>query len=376
MPPKIAFITNFCPHYVIRPFELLSKRHDVDFYFTGGGERYWDKKNKMWQGQFKGHYLNGFFLLPKFRITPGVFCLLWRRYDIILKTIDDRFALPLVFLIAKIRRKPFIFWTGHWSHPETSFHKISLFFTWFIYTHSDAIVVYGEHIRRYLMDFGVDHKKIFTAAHAIDNGLFNQYVSDEKKQCTRDELKLRGEKIILYVGRLEDAKGLNYLIEAAGKIKDKNFVMVFIGTGSKRDDFEKAMKEKGMKALFLGHIANTELFPYYAAADVFVLPSITTKDFKEPWGLVVNEAMNQGCPVITTNAVGAAAGGLVEDGKTGFIVDEKSAESLKKALEIILQDDSLRVRMRQAANEKIKAWTQERMVEGFMEAIDFVLVKH
>lgn len=359
----------------MRLFEILAGRLDVRFYFTGGHEAYWEKKNKAWIGKFQGEYLPGFLLSPRLKITPRIFGLLFMTYDVIIKTIDDRFALPLVFLIAKIRRKPFLFWTGHWSHPETFFHKLSLFFTRFIYTHSDAIVVYGEHIRRYLMDFGVDNKKIFTAAHAVDNGLFNQYVSDEKKQRTRDQLKLRDEKIILYVGRLEDAKGLNYLIEAAGKIKDKNFVMVFIGTGSKRDDFEKETKEKGMKSFFLGHIANTELFPYYAVADVFVLPSITTKDFKEPWGLVVNEAMNQGCPVIATNAVGAAAGGLVEDGKTGFIVEEKSAESLKKALEIILQDDSLRVRMRQAANEKIKAWTQERMVEGFMEAIDFVLVK-
>ena len=58
----------------------------------------------------------------------------------------------------------------------------------------------------------------------------------------------------------------------------------------------------------------------YAACDVLVVPSVPTRTFREPWGLVVNEAMNQGLAVIATDAVGAAAGGLVRDGENGLIV--------------------------------------------------------
>ncbi len=63
-----------------------------------------------------------------------------------------------------------------------------------------------------------------------------------------------------------------------------------------------------------------ELRNLYAACDVLVLPSIPTRTFREPWGLVVNEAMNRGLAVIASDAVGAAAGGLVRDGRNGLVV--------------------------------------------------------
>jgi hypothetical protein len=76
---------------------------------------------------------------------------------------------------------------------------------------------------------------------------------------------------------------------------------------------------------FAGYVPSRETRPYYALADLFVLPSITTASFKEPWGLVVNEAFNQGVPVIASDAVGAAAGGLVQSGVNGLIVPERDS---------------------------------------------------
>src|ERR1019366_8022522 len=70
----------------------------------------------------------------------------------------------------------------------------------------------------------------------------------------------------------------------------------------------------------LGAIGREDLREVYAAGDVLVVPSIATRTFREPWGLVVNEAMNRGLAVIATDAVGAAAGGLVRDGQSGLIV--------------------------------------------------------
>jgi glycosyltransferase involved in cell wall biosynthesis len=84
----------------------------------------------------------------------------------------------------------------------------------------------------------------------------------------------------------------------------------------------------------------------YAAARVFVLPSVISRDFTEPWGLVVNEAMNQGCPVVQTDAVGAGTGELVQDGVNGFIVAERNPENLASAIGGILRDDELSEQMR------------------------------
>ncbi|RMG05185.1 MAG: glycosyltransferase [Acidobacteria bacterium] len=93
---------------------------------------------------------------------------------------------------------------------------------------------------------------------------------------------------------------------------------------------------------------------------------------KEPWGLVFNEAFNQGVPVIATDAVGAAAGGLARDGVNGLIVPERDSVALARTLQRILDDVDLRERMSQNARQIIAGWDNERMVQGFRQAIEYV----
>jgi glycosyltransferase involved in cell wall biosynthesis len=97
---------------------------------------------------------------------------------------------------------------------------------------------------------------------------------------------------------------------------------------------------------------------------------------KEPWGLVVNEAMNQGVPVVATDAVGAAAGGLVQNGVNGFVVPERDSKALAEAIGRILNDDELRATMSRNAKRIIAGWDNERMVQGFQQAIAYALNKH
>jgi len=369
---RIDFVTNMCSHFTIKLFELLSENYNINFHFTGGQEKYWDKKNQCWLGKFNGRYLNGFYILPRLKITPALLKLAIKNNDIFIKTIDDRFALPFIFLLAKIRRKPFILWTQQWTHPQTLFHYFSFGFLKYIYRHSDAIVVYGQHVRKYLVGLGVREERIFDAPQSIDNNLFNKLVIEDEKKVLKDGLGLQEKKIILYVGRREPCKGLSYLIEACGKVKVKDFCVLFVGSDSPNTDYGKMCIDYGVPHLFLDHIVNTELYKYYAITDIFVLPSITTKNFKEPWGVVINEAMNQGCPIVATDAVGAAAGGLVENGRNGYIVPEKNSEALKEAFEKLLSDDRQRLEMGHNASEKISGWTTQRTVEGFEQAIQYV----
>ena len=373
---RIAFITNMCPHYVVQLFDNLARDYHVDYYFTGGQEHYWNKKNPLRSGKMNSRYLKGISILPKLRITPGLGSLFSGRYDIFIKTIDDRFALPFVFLSAKLLRKPFILWTGLWFHPQTWIHKITFAFTRFIYRHCDALVVYGDHVKKYLVHLRIPAQKIFCAPHATDNTIFDKYVSPKEKLKLKAALGLSSEdKIVLYVGRFEECKGLDYLIEAVSEIKGFRATILFIGNGSQHEFLIRKSKQYSVQSRFLEHTDNQELYRYYAIADVFILPSVTTRDFKEPWGIVVNEAMNQGCPIIATDAVGAAMGGLVEDGKNGWIVPEKNSAQLRKAMEALFNDEALRRRMADAAYEKVKSWNHERMSMGFKQALQYVLTK-
>jgi len=371
---KITFITNICIHCFVRLFELLSRKYDVNFCFTGGDERYWNKKNKTMTGDFQGKNLKGYTILPGIKFMPELLGLPFKKTDIFIKTLDGRVTLPFVFLSVKLLRKPFILWTGLWSHPETFLHKISFPFTKFIYNHSDAILVYGDHVKEYLIGLGVQSEKIFCAYHSSDNTVLNKDVSQDETLKLRNQLGFTNEKVVLYVGRLEDCKGLDFLIQGLANIKDPEFTLLFVGNGSQGDEFRIMCEELSVKCHFTGHVPNQDLYQYYALADIFVLPSVTTKDFKEPWGLVINEAMNQGCPIVTTDAVGAAVGGLVENGRNGYIVPEKNSQALQGAVEKLLSNEKQRLEMGRRAKEKISQWTPQETMGGFVRAIDFVNV--
>jgi len=126
---------------------------------------------------------------------------------------------------------------------------------------------------------------------------------------------------------------------------------------------------------FTGYVQPEKAQTYYAMAWVYVLPSITLPQGRELWGLVVNEAFNQGLPVIASDAVGAAAGGMVQDGKTGLVVPERSSAALVGAINRILDDEPLRARMSSAARQMVAEWDNERMTEGFRRAVDYVMKK-
>lgn len=370
---KLLFVTNLCPHYRVKTFETLAGRVPTQFiFFSQGGERYWNKSfHDRRTGDFPHEYLPGFSLGPV-RVTPSLITKVWRAdADVILKCITGRFALPATYLLARLRRKPFVLWTGIWSHPTTLFHRLTFPLTRYIYRHADGIAVYGEHVRRHLIGLGVSPGRIFVAAHALDNAIYNRPVSAEARAELRATLGLSAQRVILFVGRFDVVKGLDVLVEAARLLGRKDVVLVFVGDGEEKERIRAACGTASVPVRFAGHVPTGELYRYYALADIFVLPSVTTEYGRETWGLVVNEAMNQGVPVIVSDAVGAAAGGLVRDGETGRVVPERDAPALADALRHLLDDPNFAMQLGEAGRREVALWTNERMVDGFVAAAEF-----
>jgi glycosyltransferase involved in cell wall biosynthesis len=372
---KVAFVTNFAAHYRVKTFETLARYHDVKFlFFSGGGEWYWQRQHGTRVGEFDYTYLRGFSLAGT-RITPSLLTRLFcGDFDVVLKCINGRFALPAAYLAARLRRRPFVLWTGIWSALNTRFHKAAAFLTNYIYRHADAVVVYGEHVKRFLVSAGVDPDRVFVAAHAVDNPVYAQKVSYEEVTTMRERLEIpTGDVVVLYLGRLETVKGLAYLLDAFAAIRHNRACLVLAGTGSAKEVLATRARDLGIsdRVRFAGYAPIESAPTYYAMAEVAVLPSITVSTGKELWGLVVNEAFNQGVPVVATDAVGAAAGGLIEDGVNGFIVPERDSAALGSAIARILGDVDLRARLSQSARQTIAGWDNERMVQGFRDAIEF-----
>jgi glycosyltransferase involved in cell wall biosynthesis len=360
---KIIFITNLCPSYRLKPFQRLAELYNLTFFFYSRPDDAVASHLEIVSEVEKLKYLPAWEIIMRL-LTGG--------YQIVIKCTNGRYITIFSFLIAKLMRKKFILWHTFWYTPQTLFRRLTMPILRWIWRHSNAIVVYGEQGRKYLESFGVDRKKIFIAWQAIDNKLFSKMPFREELDAIRIRYNLVNKKIVLFVGRLVEVKGLPYLIQAVGQLHDDGIGLIMIGEGPLKGSLERLSRDNGLKyPVFIDKIQNSDLFKYYALADVFVLPSITTKEVKEAWGLVVNEAMNQGTPVIVTDAVGAGVGGLVQDGVNGFVVPEQDSRSLAVALRKILYDDALRAMMRQNAKQIIQDWTYERMVKGFSDAIEY-----
>jgi len=373
---RVAFITNICPHYRVNTFETLAKYFDIDFYFfSAGKESYWQLQHGVKSGRFHHEYLPGI-SVGGTRITPTLPAKLWTGdYDVYVKCILGRFALPASLLVARLRGKPIVLWTGVWMRLQSPAHRLMFPFTKYVYQHVDAIVVYGDHVKRYLISEGVPAERIFSAHHAVDNSAYDVVIPEADQRALREKLRAGDRRIVLYLGRIEAAKGLNYLIDAFAAAEDKEALLVLAGEGSERGGLEQYARERGIeeRVRFVGYVPSDQTMAFYAVAWVYVLPSITLPLTKETWGLVVNEAMNQGTPVIATDAVGAAAGGLVIDGENGFVVPERDAPAITRALDRVLGEPGLRKRLGERARHVVAGWDNERMVRGFRDAIAYAV---
>jgi glycosyltransferase involved in cell wall biosynthesis len=121
---------------------------------------------------------------------------------------------------------------------------------------------------------------------------------------------------------------------------------------------------------FTGALAPHQVRNFMARASVLVMPSVPTRAFREPWGLVANEAMHMNLPVIATDAVGAAAGGLVRHARNGLIVPANDATALADALRRAAGDDTLRRTLGTNAGRDVAAFTPEAWAAGMAGAVE------
>lgn len=146
-----------------------------------------------------------------------------------------------------------------------------------------------------------------------------------------------GKKVVLFVGRLAEIKGVTYLIEAMKNVDAK---LVIVGNGPLRKELERQAEEQEDKIVFLDSKSHAELPEIYASADLFVGPSVTAKDgAKEGLGLVFLEAMASGIPVIGSNSGGIPE--IIKDGVNGFLVEERDSINLAKRINEILKSEEL-----------------------------------
>ena len=289
------------------------------------------------------------------------------RYRAVIASLGGRVALPGSYLAARARGVPFVLWATIWAHPRTPGHALSYLPTRHLYRAADAVVTYGEHVSRYVQERRGDRGHVYVAPQAVDVEHFAAAVPEDARAAARaGAAGGPADLLVLFVGRLEREKGVDVLLEAWRRADlGEGAALALAGEGS----LAPRARAAGGGVRLLGQVSPVDLPALYAAADVLVLPSIRTATFTEPWGLVVNEAMLQRTPPITSDAVGAAAGGLVRDGHNGLVFPAGDSAALAARLSALATAPGLRERLGERAREDASRLTPAAWVDGVRAAL-------
>jgi glycosyltransferase involved in cell wall biosynthesis len=226
----------------------------------------------------------------------------------------------------------------------------------------------GARNRQYFAHYGIPDCRLFAAPHCVDNTLFRARAAAlaSERQVIRARLGISdGAPVVLFCGKLIDKKQPRLLLEAYDRIRrERACWLLLAGDGAERAAIETFVRSRGLPRVVLaGFLNQSELPAAYTAADLLVLPSA----WHETWGLVVNEAMNFGLPVVVSDKVGCAAD-LVRHGWNGFVVPHRDAEALAEAIGRLVVDPLLRAEFGARSRALVEAYSIERCADGIVAA--------
>jgi glycosyltransferase involved in cell wall biosynthesis len=236
-----------------------------------------------------------------------------------------------------------------------------------IFRMAAAVITSSSNAEIFLQSLGVPSERIFMGRSVVDNAWWTEHTAHLDRAALRRELNLPPEaRIVLYCAKLQPWKRPGDLLEAFSRADVSGSYLLFAGDGPLRAMLEQRSRDLGVadRVHFLGFVNQTRLPGVYVASDVLVLPS----DY-EPFGLVINEAMLCGCPVVVSDRVGARYDLVYED-ETGSVFPCGNVEALAKILRSLLNDPSRLDRMGAAAKERMLSWTPELNIATFLEAVE------
>jgi glycosyltransferase involved in cell wall biosynthesis len=365
----VLFVTGHAPPDRVGAFARLHEAENVEFALFGGPSKHggpasYEKQALEDDLPFPHRYI---------RQHEPVALAASGRYRAVVCSTGGRIAMGATWAGARRAKLPLILWSALWSHPRSAAHALSFLALRRLYRSADAVVTYGSHVSAYVRARGAHNVHI--APQAVDNDFWST-AEIAPPSWPIGGLSAWPEQVatkFLFVGRPVREKGLGVLTEAwhaAGlHAPTAALVLVGVGSGPPRVPAGGAAGHAGEGILRTDPVTPIELRSLYAESDVLVVPSIPTSTFREPWGLVVNEAMNRGLAVIASDAVGAAAGGLVRNGESGLVVGAGDRAALADAMRRLASDPALRLRLGKAGAQDVRAFTYDAWAAGFTAAL-------
>ncbi len=377
---RIAVCQRVCPEYIVPLFQRLSRRYEIDFIFSrfGQDQAFFFDPTRITGIRALALRPPSFPLLPfrsrvlnKLTFWTHLVVLgaqlaraLWRgRYDVVVGGDVGRFECVGACLWARWRRRPFLLWSDTWHWPVTLRDRARLPLVRWMIRSATALIAGGSQAAKKLAELGTGARPIFNVYHT------NVSVA----------LGTRApERFVLYVGRLDERKGVDHLLRAFARLgaSGREVRLTIVGRGGREEALRRLAGELGIASAvdFAGWVDHQEIGGYYRRCAVLVLPSIFTDDGGyEPFSNVVLEAMAWGAPVITTFANGAAYD-VLEDGVNGRVVPDREPEALAAALGDLLADPQKAEALGRRGRETVRdRFNVDRMADRFAQALDYAL---
>ncbi len=367
---RLAIVTEIIAPYRVSVFNALAQHEGIDLKVIFLSET--DPTLRQWR-IYKDEIRFPYEVLPSWRVRVGRFQFLLNAKT---ATSLHKFSPETIIcggynyvaswqalLWARRRRVRFVLWSESNAQDGRSQRKAVEFSKEYFLKRCDGFVVPGKSAFEYLRLLGAPAEKIFAAPDAVDNVFF----STEANKARREQVAFRSklglpQRFILFVGRLVAEKGVFELLEAYAKLEAglrTEVGLVFAGDGVSRDELVQLAKRVEPGAVcFPGFAQREDLAGLYALADALVLPT-----HSDPWGLVVNEAMACGLPIIVSSVAGCAAD-LVEDGWNGYVVPPRDAGKLSVAIRSLVGQPELRKKMSGCSLERIRNYSPDACADG------------
>ena len=367
---KIFFLQPAYAHYRNKFFELLSNHYNIIYFF--------ERSKRTYPGQTNMPNISHCFLDLQFKFSSiGIlYYLLKEKPEIVITSVSSSFRSLISQLYTQIFNKRLILWVEEWTTISTNSSgqnatskikiKIRSIVSEMVIKYSSAIVTSGTASYNYIRSKGVDKNKIFISIQSTPD--LGKHIG------LKESINNSSKYVFLYIGRIIELKGLDILLKAYHQLRRKrNDISLFIaGDGPFKEYCMQLSRKLDIDDVtFYGSISHDRVSDIYKQGDVFVLPSYFFKNNYEGWGLVINEAMSMGLPIITTNAVGASFD-LVVNGANGYIVKENSVDDLYRAMEKILEMNLIEMgKCSRVFFENNNDYN--KMTAGFIRAIKYVI---
>jgi glycosyltransferase involved in cell wall biosynthesis len=384
---KLAILNTHPIQYFAPFYRRLAQEPDIDLtvYFcsrqgaeeyvdVGFGERIkWDRsllegfEHKFLKNWRAGDQVGGFWSL----INPGIVSELRRhRYDALIVNGHNHATYLLAMLAAKtLGTAVMMRCETHLGLQRSAFRRsVRKPLMSFLYNRiCDLCLPIGTLNKEFYVFHGVERNRMFTVPYTVDNEYFISAARQYAKPELRDELGVPGDKpIILFASKILSRKRPMDLLLAFHRLREQgtNAALLFVGSGERELELKDYVRAHQLADVhFLGFRNQSELPKYYSMADVFVFPSEN-----EPWGLVLNEVMCAGLPIIASREIGAVPD-LVRHEENGFIYDAGNIDQLSDCLHQLLITPDLRKRMGDRSRKLIEHWDYESCVRGIKQAL-------